>query len=215
MFQRFDILALAVAKLINMRVFNTSLYLAFAVSLLPAIFMGMLFFLGLKIYSDDIKKIGIKIGKFFLSNTLGSVTGSLFAGLVLIPFVGMWNTTLILVNLSLIISLYIFSKNEDLTKKTSILLLLVFFVANMMVFSDKKSFHRSAKGYNVIYYSEGLSGTVTILEKDDIRGLVVDGQYVAGTDLVLTLARISYKLEHTGFVSARIDFVGAFAQPSM
>ena len=80
-----------------------------------------------------------------------------------------------------------FLKNNELTKKSLSFLFLIFVIANMMVFSDKKSFYRSAKGYDVIYYSEGLSGTVTVLEKGNIRGLIVDGQYVAGTDPVLTI----------------------------
>jgi spermidine synthase len=186
-FQRFELLTLASAKFFNIHTFKTSLCLAFAVSLIPAIFMGMLFPLGLRIYSNDINEIGIKVGKVFLFNTLGSVIGSLFAGFVLVPFVGMWNTTLILVNLSLVISLYMFSKSGKFTKNNLALLLLVFFIVNIMVFSDNKFFHRKARGYNVIYYSEGLSGTVTVLEKDDIKGLVVDSQYVAGTDPVLTI----------------------------
>ena len=42
-----------------------------------------------------------------------------------------------------------------------------------------------AEGLEVIYYEEGLSGTVTAVERGNYRGLFVDGQNVSGTDLAL------------------------------
>ncbi len=185
-FQRFELLTLGLEKFLHINILTISLILAFTVSLIPAIFMGMLFPLGLKIYSNNIKEIGIKTGKVFFSNTLGCVVGSVFTGFVLIPFVGLWNTTLILVNLSLVIALYMFLKNYKFTKKQIASLLLVFLLTNLMVFSDKKTFHKEIKGFDVIYYSEGLSGTITAIENKGYRGLFVDGQNVSGTDLVLT-----------------------------
>ena len=185
-FQRFELLILNLEKVLHINILTISLNLAFVVSFIPAIFMGMLFPLGLKIYSSNIKEIGIKTGKVFFSNTIGCVVGSVFTGFVLIPFVGLWNTTLILVNLSLVIAFYMFLKNDKFTKTHLASLLLVFLLTNLMVFSDKKTFHKEIKGFDVIYYSEGLSGTVTAIENKGYRGLFVDGQNVSGTDLVLT-----------------------------
>ena len=62
------------------------------------------------------------------------------------------------------------------------------------MFSDSKTFHaelkgrdqrKAAEGFDVIYYAEGLSGTVTAVERGRYRGLFVDGQNVSGTDPVL------------------------------
>ena len=67
-------------------------------------------------------------------------------------------------------------------------------VANLLVFTDSTTFHAElkgrdlrtpAEGFDVIYYEEGLSGTVTAVERGKYRGLFVDGQNVSGTDLVL------------------------------
>ena len=66
-----------------------------------------------------------------------------------------------------------------------VFLVAVGILANLLVFSDSKTFHTNVKGLDVIYYSEGLSGTVTALEKGRYRGLFVDGQNVSGTDPVL------------------------------
>ena len=73
--------------------------------------MGILFPLGVRIYAQDIDRIGAKAGNTFFSNTLGCVLGSLLTGFVLIPFIGMWNTTLLLINLSLLIALAFLLRN--------------------------------------------------------------------------------------------------------
>ena len=184
-FQRFESLNSALAGFLDINVLTVSFAVAFIVSFIPATFMGILFPLGLKIYSNDVNEIGIKTGKIFFSNTLGCVTGSILTGFLLIPFVGMWNTTLFLVNLSLLVAAYMVFKNGQYAKKHFATLLLVFLMTNSLVLSDSKAFYKQIKGYDVIYYAEGLSGTVNAIEYKDYRGLFVDGQNVSGTDLVL------------------------------
>src|SRR3989339_67155 len=185
-FQRFEFLTNSIANIVNIDIFTVSLMFAFIVSFVPAIFMGVLFPLGLRIYANDINKIGIKTGKIFFFNTIGSVIGSVVTGFLLIPFVGMWNTTLILVNLSLLIAFYMCYISGKLDKKYFVSLIIVFLISNSFNFSDRRTFHKEVKGFDVIYYTEGLSGTVTAIENNGYRGMVVDGQNVSGTDYVLT-----------------------------
>jgi spermidine synthase len=185
-FQRFAHFTSSIAAALDINVFTVSLAVAFIVSFVPAIFMGILFPLGLRIYSNDVNGIGIKTGKIFFSNTFGCVAGSILTGFLLIPFVGMWNTTLILVNLSLLIAVYMVFKSDRSLKKHLATLLVVFLLTNTMVFSDRKTFHKEIEGFDVIFYSEGLSGTITAIERKGYRGLFVDGQNVSGTDPVLT-----------------------------
>jgi spermidine synthase len=186
LFQRFEFLTTSLSNSFHINIFPLSLTLAFAVSFVPSIFMGILFPLGLRIYANDIKEIGIKTGKIFFFNTIGSVIGSILTGFLFIPFVGMWNTTLILVNLSLLIALYMGSDNGKLSKQHIASLLVVFLISNSFIFSGRKTFHKEVKGFDVIYYAEGLTGTVTAIENGGYRGLFVDGQNVSGTDYVLT-----------------------------
>jgi len=186
MFQRFEFLTTSLANLFHINIFTLSLTLAFTVSFVPSIFMGILFPLGLKIYSNNINKIGIKTGKIFFFNTIGSVIGSVLTGFLLIPFAGMWNTTLILVNLSLLIAFYMGLINGKSSKKHFASLLVVFLISNSIIFSGRRTFHKEVKGFDVIYYAEGLTGTVTAIQNKGYRGLFVDGQNVSGTDYVLT-----------------------------
>jgi len=106
----------------------------------------------------------------------------------------MWNTTLLLINLSLLIAVAFLLRGRRPARAQWVLLVVVAAVANLLVFTDSKTFHAelkgrdlrtAAEGFDVIYYAEGLSGTVTAVERGNYRGLFVDGQNVSGTDPVL------------------------------
>ena len=185
LFRRFEALTVALERSLPFGPLTVSLAMAFVVALIPAVFMGILFPLGLKIYAQDVRRIGDKAGTILFANTAGCVLGTLLTGFVLIPFVGMWNTTLILVNLSLVISLVLYLRGREFTRLRWAALLLAGVMANLLVFSDSKTFHTNMKGLDVIYYAEGLSGTVTVLGNEQYRGVFVDGQNVSGTDPVL------------------------------
>ena len=194
LFRQFETLTVLLAEATPLSQLTLGMALAFTVSFIPAVFMGILFPLGVRIYAQDIDRIGAKAGNTFFSNTLGCVLGSLLTGFVLIPFVGMWNTTLLLINLSLLIAAAFLLRGRRRAWPQWVSLLVVAAVANLLVFTDSKTFHAELKGrdlrtadagFNVIYYAEGLSGTVTAVERGSYRGLFVDGQNVSGTDPVL------------------------------
>jgi spermidine synthase len=193
-FRQFEQLTVLLADATPAGQLTLGMALAFTVSFIPAVFMGILFPLGVRIYAHDVDHIGAKAGNTFFSNTLGCVLGSLLTGFVLIPFVGMWNTTLILINLSLLIAVAFLLRGRRPARTQWVAVVVVALVANMLVFTDSKTFHAELKGrdlrteaagFDVIYYAEGLSGTVTAVERENYRGLFVDGQNVSGTDPVL------------------------------
>jgi spermidine synthase len=185
LFQRFEAATALLERSLSVDALMASLVLSFTVSFVPAVFMGILFPLGLRIYAQDIDRIGAKAGNILLANTAGCVLGSLLAGFVLIPFAGMWNTTLVLVNLSLLVALVMLLRRAVPNLQRWAFLLVAFAATNLLVFSDSKTFHKEMRGLEVIYYAEGLTGTVTALEAPGYRGLFVDGQNVSGTDPVL------------------------------
>jgi spermidine synthase len=194
LFRQFETITILLADATPMNQLTLGMTLAFTVSFIPAVFMGILFPLGVRIYAHDVDRIGAKAGNTFFSNTLGCVLGSLLTGFVLIPFLGMWNTTLLLINLSLLIAAAFLLRGRRPARAQWVSLVVVAVAANLLVFTDSKTFHAElkgrdlrtpAEGFNVIYYAEGLSGTVTAVERGNYRGLFVDGQNVSGTDPVL------------------------------
>ena len=210
MFRQFETITILLADATPMSQLTIGMALAFTVSLIPAVFMGILFPLGVRIYARDVDRIGAKAGNTFFSNTLGCVLGSLLTGFVLIPFLGMWNTTLLLINLSLLIAVAFLLRGRRAARVRWVSLVVVAAVANLLVFTDSKTFHAelkgrdlrtAAEGFDVIYYAEGLSGTVTAVERGNYRGLFVDGQNVSGTDPVLLAD--SKMLAHVPLLLAR------------
>jgi spermidine synthase len=185
LFQRFESLAAALERSLSVDAVTASLSLAFSVSFFPAVFMGILFPLGLKIYARDIDRIGAKAGNVLFANTAGCMLGSLVTGFLLIPFAGMWNTTLLLVNLSLLVAVAMLLRSRARPAPAWAFLLVACAGANLLVFSDSKTFYKPMGDLQLVYYAEGLSGTVTALETGGYRGLFVDGQNVSGTDRVL------------------------------
>ncbi|MBT8111240.1 MAG: fused MFS/spermidine synthase [Gammaproteobacteria bacterium] len=194
LFRKFEAITIFLADATPMNQLTLGMAFAFTVSFIPAVFMGILFPLGVRIYARDVDRIGAKAGNTFFSNTLGCVLGSLLTGFVLIPFLGMWNTTLLLINLSLLIAVAFLLRGRRPARAQWASLVVVAAVANLLVFTDSKTFHAelkgrdlrtAAEGFDVIYYAEGLSGTVTAVERGNYRGLFVDGQNVSGTDPVL------------------------------
>lgn len=194
LFRQFESITAMIADNAPVGESTAGMALAFTVSFIPAAFMGILFPLGVRMYAQDVDRIGAKAGNTLFSNTLGCVLGSLLTGFVLIPFIGMWNTTLVLINLSLLIAVAFLLRSGRAAGLQWVSLVVVAAVANLLVFADSKTFHAqlkgrdlrtAAEGFEVIYYAEGLSGTVTAVERGSYRGLFVDGQNVSGTDPVL------------------------------
>jgi len=210
LFRQFEAITILLADATPFGQLSLGMGLAFTVSFIPAVFMGILFPLGVRIYARDIERIGAKAGNTFFSNTLGCVLGSVLTGFVLIPFLGMWNTTLLLINLSLLIAVAFLLRRRRPARAQWASLIVVAAVANLLVFTDSKTFHAELKGrdlrtpaagFDVIYYAEGLSGTVTAVERGNYRGLFVDGQNVSGTDPVLLAD--SKMLAHVPLLLAR------------
>ena len=185
LFRRFEALVAGLDAMLPVGAYTASLALAFVVSLVPAVFMGILFPLGVRIYAHDVDRIGAKSGNILLANTIGCVLGSLLTGFVLVPFVGLWNTTLVLVNLSLAIALVLWIRSARPAPVGLAALLVAAVATNLLVFSDSKTFHKEIPGLGLLHYAEGLSGTVSVVGNPAYRGLFVDSQNVSGTDPVL------------------------------
>jgi spermidine synthase len=66
------------------------------VMLIPAAFMGLVLPLGMRLLVDDLARAGRQVGAAYLTNTVGSVVGSLLGGFVLIPLLGLKGTLLCL-----------------------------------------------------------------------------------------------------------------------
>jgi spermidine synthase len=168
------------------------------VLLIPTLFMGAIFPVIVKLYSQKIKNIGRDIGRLYSANTVGCIIGSLAAGFLLIPWVGVQRSLLIIATVNLLIGIYIllmYQRKRFVFSLISASILLIFFCAYYFVYDKdsiilKAGVFNPAEGRKVLYYSEDVYATVTVEEINEVRGkwlsLSMNGVNVAGTsaDLV-------------------------------
>ena len=81
--------------------------------LIPTIFMGATLPVVVKMLTSDVKKIGYSTGKLYAINTLGCILGSLTAGFLLLPILGIKLSLNILVAINLLIGFFCLFKDSE------------------------------------------------------------------------------------------------------
>jgi spermidine synthase len=156
--------------------------------LIPATLLGMTFPASLHLLTASTQRFGLRIGRLYSLNTLGGIAGSLVAGFIMIPLLGMRDALLTLVALHVMLGLAIVASSGNRTLTAAAVsaamaaLLLVplppadMFVEAMNIF----------KGFNrLIFYREGITDTTGVTESNQTGARVVvysDGRGTAGTD---------------------------------
>lgn len=171
----------------------TSVWLKFAYSsfamLLPTLIMGATFPIVSKIYTR-LNRVGRSIGNIYSINTVGGILGSAIAGFALVPAMGIQKSILFLATVNIVVGLVLiaYSPNTPQKRKYTLLVpivLLTIILTSVVPVSGKifSSVKRPAMPQgNSIYYKEGLTHIVEILEsKDGTRHLILDGGINAST----------------------------------
>ena len=149
-----------------------------AAMFLPSVIMGIVFPLICSLYLADKASIGSHTGLVYAVNTTGAIIGSLAAGFFLVPSLGVQASLFLMAAVNLILgSTVLFfdlrwkrrtAGREFVTIGAAVLTfcLLCFIPANQV-----REFALKDKKYaRLLYYGEGLSGTVAVLQ-DRINGI--------------------------------------------
>lgn len=92
----------------NQQVFIISLFsLTFIILVIPTTLMGGTFPVISKIYNNELKGIGKDISVVYSADTLGACIGVLLGGFVLLPLVGLRETTTVAALINLILGIFI------------------------------------------------------------------------------------------------------------
>ncbi len=166
-------------------------FIAFSIMFIPTFFMGMTLPLIVEVVSKVKLKAGASVGIVFSVNTIGTVLGVLLTGLVFIPLWGMqgsFNVGIIINILSGIFILFSVKKINKVYRNgfvTVIILLFTFYIINsnnigknillggvFKRFSSKPpatffKYKNSISNKNVIFYKEGISANVAVLQTKD------------------------------------------------
>ncbi len=178
----------------------------FLIMILPTIFLGMSLPIATRIAARGLSILGKSVGTVFAINTTGTVAGSLLAGLLLIPFIGVKHALEIGIVCNVLAGISIFVFSNSITRQKMILGIIVAITAGTLyiIFSSDwnkasmltgvfrkmhagvelpKSFAEFKKKIfyeKILFYKEGSSATVGVVENS--RGnevqqlLIVNGK---------------------------------------
>jgi len=160
---------------------------SFLVLFPPAFVMGGIFPAVVRMATRRIGEVGSRVGLVYAVNTVGAVAGSLIAGLVLVPVVGMaWGAGVAAFG-SAAVGVFLLGRRRLLVAAPAVagvvaLVLLANpgtpFVLHSQVFQETKGFERE-----LITYDEGAFAAVSVVRerRNDVRAIYTDEFQAAAT----------------------------------
>mgnify|MGYP000530000859 CR=1 FL=1 len=165
-------------------------FISSVIMFVPALLMGMAFPLALKVYMSGKQGVGQSVGIFYSANTMGSVFGSLMAGFLLIPLMGLMKSIVIAGALFLLSAFVLLISASRAKRRTKHRLACVSILAVILVstlyspdFTDvlKKGF---VEGEKLLYFKDTITGGVEVTESPEAgKSLKIDGIQVASDGL--------------------------------
>lgn len=191
-----------------------------AVMLVPTTLMGMAFPLASKIYTRNVNMVGTALGNVYAVNTIGGVFGSVIAGFVLIPLIGVHNGIVLIAAINVIIGGVLILSEPAMTYKikTGVVVGLgllfsgvgTFYLTNGAI--TLTSYYEGIEGPEVLSYEEGIGATVKVYrDRFGDKALSINGFPVAGTALTMqdaqkALAHLPLLLSNVP--SPRVNIIG-------
>jgi len=191
-----------------------------SVMLVPTILMGMAFPLAARIYARSLDAVGTALGEVYSLNTICGVVGSVAAGFLLIPLIGMRTSILLIAAASVLLGAVLVSSDPaaDRPRRLKTLGAMGVLTAAVGVFyasigkAPLTSYIERMDAQHVLSYDEGIGATVKVFEDSlGARYVSIDGFPVAGTSLGLydaqkALSNLPMML--TPVDSPRVNIVG-------
>ncbi|MBT7863067.1 MAG: fused MFS/spermidine synthase [Gemmatimonadetes bacterium] len=169
--------------LVSVKFLDTAL-----VVLVPTILMGATFPLVSKLVTS-LNHTGRSIGNVYSINTIGAILGSVLAGFLLIPQVGVQLTVVGLAGLNLLIGggLWVLSEGRPTLRHligggglVAVWVAMAWFASATPMVEWTSYFHREGNEFTVLYASEGTAASVAVLERaNGVRELNLDGKSTA------------------------------------
>ncbi|HEY3375279.1 MAG TPA: fused MFS/spermidine synthase [Candidatus Aquicultor sp.] len=175
--------------------FVFQLLLSFVIMLIPTTFMGASFPVVTKAATLSLEEIGSDVGNVYSINTVGSIFGSLGAGFLLIPLIGIKATTMTAACLNLAVAIImIMVARSGMAKRvlsSGIVIIIAITAVAVMVkppaiahnfyrIADYQTYDQYKEYLNeitTVYFSDDLYGRVTVFQSPDgARSLANDGK---------------------------------------
>jgi len=182
---------------------------------IPATLMGTTLPLMMRTYSEEFTKIGKDVGKLDASNSFGAVVGTLAAGFLLIPILGIQYSIIVTASINIVIAIIILSTKKYLKPKyLAIIIVIVVPLLVMYPSYDVKTLHSGV--YNlpnlpieeiyagqereeILFYKESLYQSVMVSSFPDGKVLRLNAKIQCGlqpstVDGLINLGFLPYDL---------------------
>jgi len=186
-----------------------------ALLLIPTSLMGATLPLLLKTYSQNLSSIGKDVGKLDASNSFGAMVGTLAAGFLLIPLLGIQNSIVVAASVNIGMGTLILIFNRSLNyRRLGILGISVILLFFLVPSYDVKFLSGGVYVYNtlnsttmekfieeeeILFYKESLYSTILVSEHNEKKKLIINGKVQCDTRPqiyrgLVNLARFPYEL---------------------
>jgi len=163
---------------------------------IPATLMGTTLPLMMRTYSEEFTTVGKDVGKLDASNSFGAVVGTLAAGFLLIPILGIQNSIIVTASINIIIAIAILSTKKYLKPKhLAIIIVIVIPLLVLYPSYDVKTMHSgvysstdlvieeinmSLELQEILFYKESLYQSVMVTSYPDGDVLKLNGKIQCG-----------------------------------
>jgi len=177
----------------------TQILMSIAMISIPATLMGTTLPLMMRTYSEEFTTVGKDVGKLDASNSFGAVVGTLAAGFLLIPILGIQNSIIVTASINIVIAIVILSTRKYLKPKHLAIIIVIavpFFLLYpsydvgllqvgiyTIIHPDftKESLSAYAEPEEILFYQDSLYQTVTVTTEDDVLRLRLNGKIQCST----------------------------------
>jgi spermidine synthase len=140
--------------------------LAFLLILIPTTLMGATMPIILKSYSKDFQKLGRDVGRLYSVNNIGAVLGTIAAGFLLIPLLGVQTSIMVTAIINITIGLIILGISKSMNKK-----LVVSMIVAAILIGSFSSYNSELIGFGMWQHVQpklNMEIVDTVLEKQEI-----------------------------------------------
>jgi spermidine synthase len=165
-----------------------------SVILVPTLLIGATFPLATKIYARNLRRVGTALGNVYAMNTIGGVAGSVVAGFVLIPIIGMQKGIILVSAVNVVVGVVLVLADPAVVRRTRVAMVvglgLVFAgVGTFYLRTDAlvlTSYTERIEAAEVLSYEEGIGATVKVFANEYGERLIsINGFPFAGEPLGL------------------------------
>jgi len=147
--------------------------------LVPCFLLGLTFPLTLKVATTRLEDLGERVGRFYAVNTVGAILGSLVAGFVLLPTVGLQRGIVLTALLNAALGLAFFRQAETVDRRRALVMasgIGMAVIASVLIFVQPQPFlaytHVMKEGNrSILFHEEGRVASVAVTEAIDKNGL--------------------------------------------